>query len=93
MTTPMPGPGGRLPRDHADPPLRLVGQGRLQARCPACRTAGLQRMSFAMKNGDLAELRRCGNCEWRSWYCNDNQVALVDVLSAVSSSGLPHAPR
>lgn len=46
-----------------------------------------------MTNGDLAELRRCGSCEWRSWYCNDQQVALVDVLSAVSASGLPHAPR
>lgn len=85
--------GDRLPHHHREPGLQLVGQGRLHARCPACRAAGLQVMRFAMTNGDVAELRRCGSCEWRSWYCNDHQVALIDVLSAVQSSGLPRAPR
>lgn len=85
--------GDRLPHRHREPGLHLVGQGRLGARCPACRAAGLQEMRFGMTNGDVAELRRCGSCEWRSWYCNGHRVALVDVLSAVRSGGLPRASR
>jgi len=89
-------PGDRLPTRPTGRPqaaLRLVGQSRTAARCPACSAAGLQRMSFAMTNGEQAELRRCGACEWRCWFHDGHPVALVDVLTAVSRGGLPHAAR
>ncbi len=73
--------------------MRPAGQGHVRATCPGCRGSGLQTMAFRLKNGATAEMRRCSRCEWKAWWLGERQVALADLLSAVSEAGLPQAPR
>jgi hypothetical protein len=85
--------GDRLPQRHQDLPMRPAGHGTIRAACPACRRVGLQTMAFRLRDGGTAEMRRCIRCEWKAWWLGDRQVALADLLDAVSTAGLPHAPR
>lgn len=70
-----------------------VGEGRVNAPCPACRHAGLQSMLFKLKSGDTAQMRRCGRCEWKAWLLDGEQVSLAQLLARVQEAGLPRAAR
>ncbi|GAB2688610.1 hypothetical protein [Thalassiella azotivora] len=87
------GPGARLPRRHVEPAMRPAGERRLAESCPGCRGTTLVAMDFRLKDGGTARMRRCGRCEWRSWWLGDRQVPLVELLERVSTAGLPNAPR
>lgn len=89
----MRGAGDRLPRSQGEPGLTPIGETEVTSGCPACRAGRLHVTRFALKNGDRAEMRRCGHCTWKAWVLGGRQVALAELLGAVSAAGLPNAPR
>jgi hypothetical protein len=86
-------PGDRLPARGQERSLQPQGERELREKCPACAAAVLQELTFTMKNGDTAQLRKCTKCEWKSWLCNGEPAALADVLDAVQRTGLPYGRR
>lgn len=73
--------------------MHLERQGQVRATCPGCRGDGLQEMGFTLKDGNTAQMRRCGRCEWKSWWLDGRQVSLAELLTTVQSTGLPRASR
>ena len=87
-------PSDRLPPREQDRSLRPVEDRHpVPGRCPACSASGLQEMTFRLKNGEIAQLRQCSRCQWKSWYRNGERTALADVLAAVQQEGLPYGRR
>lgn len=86
-------PGDRLPVASAERQLQPRGERQVDLRCPSCAGSGLQELGFGLANGDGVQLRRCSRCEWKTWYRNDQPVALVDLLEAVTREGMRPARR
>ena len=85
--------GDRLPAREQERSLQPGTEREVRERCPACSAPVLQEMTFTMKNGDTAQMRRCTKCEWKSWFRNGERSALADVLAAVQRDGLPYGRR
>ncbi|MFP5346967.1 MAG: hypothetical protein ACLGIA_08065 [Actinomycetes bacterium] len=73
--------------------MRLEHQDEVSVACPSCRREGLQVMGFQLKDGNKAQMRRCGRCEWKSWWLDGRQVSLAELLTTVQETGLPRAKR